>query len=102
VARGASTRGGKLLDGTEVAQITTIVGAVIAAGLSLIAVFQGGRIEERLDSVADAVRGLNTRLDTFTSQQFHALLGYVQQLTGNFSDTLVRIEDKVGRLLERQ
>jgi len=89
------------LDATEVTQITTIAGAVIAAALNVFAIYQGGKVEGRIDSLVESVRGLSRRLDTLTSQQFQALLGYVRELTGGFSEKLVSMDQKVDRLLER-
>ena len=90
------------MDQTEIAQITTIAGAVIAAALNFVALYQGGRVEARLGSLVDSIRDLNQRLDRLTSDQFQALLGYIQQLTENVSEKLVRIDERVGQLLQRQ
>lgn len=90
------------MDQTAIAQISTIAGAVIAAALNFVTFYQGGKVEARVGDLVDSIRDLNQRLDRLTSEQFQTLLGYIQQLTGNFSETLVRVEEKVERLLQRQ
>ncbi len=90
------------MDDTDIALLLTTGGVVIAATLNLITVYLGGKVEARVDALVDGIGGLNRRLDTLTSQQFQALLGYVRELTGSFSEKLVSMDQKVDRLLERQ
>ena len=89
------------MDQTQLTQITTIAGAVIAAALSLITVYQGVRAEEGLHGVVEGIRGLNRRIDRLMTEQFQGLLGLVRELTGSMSGQVTRIEEKLDDLLRR-
>ena len=90
------------MDDADITLLATIAGAVIAAALNFVTFYQGGKVETRVGDLVNSIRDLNQRLDRLTSEQFQALLGYVRELTGSFSEKLVSMDQKVDRLLERQ
>lgn len=90
------------MDDAEITLTVTIAAAAITAVLNVIAIYRGGNVETRVSDLVDGIRELNRRLDSLTSQQFQALLGYVRELTGSFSEKLVSMDQKLDRLLQRQ
>ena len=90
------------MDDADITLLLAIAGVAITAALNLIAIYRGGKVETRVGDLVNSIRDLNQRLDRLTSEQFQALLGYVRELTGSFSEKLVSMDQKVDRLLERQ
>lgn len=90
------------MDDADITLLLAIAGVAIAAALNLIAIYRGGKVETRVGDLVDGIGRLNRRLDSLTSQQFQALLGYIRELTGSFSEKVVSMDQKLDRLLERQ
>jgi hypothetical protein len=85
----------------EEAEVITVVAAAVTALLNLIAIYMGGRVEQRVDRLASSMNALSTRLERLTTEAFPPLVRSIGDLTGRMSAQLSGIEEKVDALLGR-